>query len=108
MPLSKARMRDLSQQRRDAKRQTHDKPSDLSIPVPIDSTSTTDGDKPETNPNELNPDDIDVEEEDKPKVPLYNPMIHRAGDRVMVQKGKRLIETVIPELDADGYAVYED
>ena len=41
-------------------------------------------------------------------IPLYNPQIHRAGDRVMVQKGKRLIETVIPELDADGYAVYEE
>ena len=36
------------------------------------------------------------------------PSIHRAGDRVMIQKGKRLIETVIPELDADGYAVYDD
>ncbi len=46
-----------------------------------------------------------VVEEVKP-IPLYNPQIHRAGDRVMVQKGKRLIETVIPELDADGYAVY--
>ena len=54
-----------------------------------------------------NPDDIEIEEEVKP-IPLYDPMKHRAGDRVMVQKGKRLIETVIPELDADGYAVYED
>ncbi len=108
MPLSKARMRELSQLRRDAKRQTCDKPGGLSVSVPIDSTSTIDDDKPATNPNELDPDDIDVEEEDKPKVPLFNPMIHRAGDRVMVQKGKRLIETVIPELDADGYAVYDD
>jgi len=29
-------------------------------------------------------------------------MKHRIGDRVLVQKGKRLIETVIPEIDADG------
>ncbi len=43
-----------------------------------------------------------------PRVPLYNPQIHRAGDRVMIQKGKRLIEMVIPELDADGYPVYEE
>ncbi len=56
----------------------------------------------------VQPDDIEIEEEVKPKVPLYNPQIHRAGDRVMVQKGKRLIETIIPELDADGYAVYDD
>lgn len=34
---------------------------------------------------------------------LYNPMRHRPGDRVLVQRGKRLIETVIPELDADGH-----
>lgn len=25
---------------------------------------------------------------------LYNPMRHRPGDRVLVQRGKRLIETV--------------
>ena len=40
------------------------------------------------------------------KVPLYNPSIHRAGDLVIVQKGKRFIEMVIPEIDADGNAVY--
>ena len=38
--------------------------------------------------------------------PLYNPSIHRAGDLVIVQKGKRYIEMVIPEIDADGNAVY--
>ncbi len=76
--------------------------------------------KLKSNPNELDPvqpgtqqEVLDTKEYDyagepvKP-IPLYNPQIHRAGDRVMVQKGKRLIETVIPELDADGYAVYED
>lgn len=39
----------------------------------------------------------------QPKVvPLYNPAVHRAGDRVLVYQGKRLIEMVIPRLDADG------
>lgn len=33
---------------------------------------------------------------------LYNPLNHRPGDKVLVKRGKRLIETVIPELDADG------
>ncbi len=75
--------------------------------------------KPMSNPDELDPSGwsgsvpIDVtftvgDEENTVNVPLYNPQIHRAGDRVMIQKGKRLIETVIPELDADGYAVYEE
>lgn len=37
-------------------------------------------------------------------VPLYNPSIHKPGDRVMVRSpyNKKLIETVIPEIDADG------
>ena len=38
-------------------------------------------------------------------VPIYNPAIHKAGDRVMVRRGGRLIETVIPELDAEGNAM---
>ena len=33
---------------------------------------------------------------------LYNPAIHKAGDRVLMQKGKRLVEAIVPELDADG------
>ena len=41
-------------------------------------------------------------------VPLYNPMKHRAGDRVMIQRGNRLIETVIPDLDGDGNPIYDD
>lgn len=35
-------------------------------------------------------------------VPLYNPLNHKIGDRVLIQRGKRMVETVIPELDADG------
>ena len=43
----------------------------------------------------------------QPNVPLYNPMSHRAGDRVLVQRGKRLVDIVIPELDADGNPIYD-
>lgn len=37
-------------------------------------------------------------------LPLYNPSIHKPGDRVLMKPlyGKRLVETVIPMLDADG------
>ncbi len=36
-------------------------------------------------------------------LPLYNPMLHKPGDRVMVYQGKRLVPTVVPSLDADGH-----
>ena len=36
------------------------------------------------------------------KIPLYNPSIHKAGDRVLVNSGEKLIGVVIPELDGDG------
>ena len=45
---------------------------------------------------------IEAKQTVQPTVPLYNPILHRAGDRVLVQQGKRLVETVIPELDAGG------
>jgi len=38
----------------------------------------------------------------QPKTPLYNPSIHRVGDKVLVYQGKRLMETIIPTLDAGG------
>lgn len=38
-------------------------------------------------------------------VPLYNPAIHKAGDRVLVWRGNHLVETIIPELDADGQPI---
>ena len=47
-----------------------------------------------------------IEEVVKPSVPIYNPSLHRAGDLVRVQKGRRLIEMVIPEIDGDGNVVY--
>ena len=36
------------------------------------------------------------------KLSLYNPLINKAGDRVLVRQGKNIIETIIPELDGDG------
>lgn len=46
-------------------------------------------------------------EEQPSKIPLYDPMKHRAGDRVLMQSpySKRLVETTIPELDADGQPI---
>ena len=40
-------------------------------------------------------------------VPLYNPAIHRAGDRVLIRHPhtRKLVETVIPHLDADGQPI---
>ena len=40
-----------------------------------------------------------------PTIPLYNQAIHKAGDSVMVRRGKTLIETIVPELDGDGHIV---
>ncbi len=42
------------------------------------------------------------------KLPIcneYNFRQFKPGDRVMVRRGKRLMETTIPELDADGHPV---
>ena len=42
----------------------------------------------------------------KPNIPLYSPYEHyESGDRVLVQRGKRMVETVIPEVDAEGNAI---
>lgn len=35
-------------------------------------------------------------------IPLYNPAIHKPGDRVRMFDGNKMIETVVPDLDADG------
>ena len=42
-----------------------------------------------------------------PKIPLYNPSIHRIGDTVKVLKGKCEVITIIPALDADGNLIPE-
>ena len=41
-------------------------------------------------------------------IPVYDATKHRAGDRVLVSKGNRLVETVIPTLDGDGNPIYEE
>ena len=33
---------------------------------------------------------------------LYNPLIHKAGDKVLIRQGKRFIEQIVPNLDGDG------
>ena len=44
----------------------------------------------------------------QPDIPLYNPSNHKIDDRVLVYKGRRLVETVIPQIDADGNPIYEE
>ena len=48
-----------------------------------------------------------VVEDVKPNIPLYNPAVHRAGDRVLVVRGSRKVEVVIPKLDAEGQPIPE-
>ena len=40
-------------------------------------------------------------------IPMYNPSVHKAGDRVMIRSNRKLIETVIPELDGSGQPIPE-
>lgn len=37
------------------------------------------------------------------KLPLYNPMLHRLGDRVLIQSDRGLIEVIVPELDGSPF-----
>lgn len=34
-------------------------------------------------------------------IPVYDPAIHKEGDRVMVRRGKRLVETIVPMIEAE-------
>ena len=44
-----------------------------------------------------------VEERLSPGVyPLYNPAVHKAGEKVLMRQGKRLVLAVVPELDGAG------
>lgn len=36
------------------------------------------------------------------RFPVYNPVIHKAGDRVKMFDGNKMTEMVVPDLDADG------
>ena len=38
-------------------------------------------------------------------IPIYNQSIHKAGDRVLVWQGKKLVEVVVPEINGDGHPI---
>jgi hypothetical protein len=80
--------------------------------------------KPKSNPDNVTPvkpniEELrglikDIEENVKPKTenvkpklspPVYNPRLHKPGDRVLMRQGKRYIETVVPELDGSGQPI---
>ena len=88
MPLSKAKMRERKRQDRLVKPM-----SNLTNPELV---------KPKLEELRQLIKNIEAKPALAPKIPLYNPYVHRPGDLVLVQQGKRLVETVIPELDADG------
>ncbi len=46
---------------------------------------------------------IEHKEPVKPNLPIYNPAIHKPGDKVLVKRGNRFIPTIVPTLDADGH-----
>ena len=48
---------------------------------------------------------IGIEPKFQPSYPIYNPVIHKAGDWVLVFGGKHLVEVIVPELDADGNVI---
>ena len=86
MPLSKAKMRELSQKRRDEKRQTYDKPTieiiTLSPPERYGFTDT------------IEPDEgVVILEDDKPKVRILVNGVYQEVDK--------------PELDAEGNVIPE-
>lgn len=123
MPLSKARMKELSQQRRDAKRQTCDKPISLSpatnldkpkkaLPhslmvgdlearlekqgLKVDGTSLSLAPQSKSSP---------LEKEGNTRIPLYSRSRSKTGDTVRMPGGNIVI---VPERDGEGNPVYED
>lgn len=39
--------------------------------------------------------------------PIYNPAIHKPGERVRIMKSKKWQEVIVPEIDGDGHAIPE-
>ena len=39
------------------------------------------------------------------KLPIYNPAIHKSGDKVLIRQGNRLVPYIVPDLDAGGQAI---
>ena len=40
-------------------------------------------------------------------LPIYNPAIHKPGDKVLFKVGKKMVETVVPELDGAGQPIQD-
>lgn len=103
MPLSKARMRERKRQDRLVKPMSNpDTPQDVKPAIAglkMDGNKIMGLAKPSVQPKGG----------EAPLIPLYNPAIHKPGDRVLVKPpyGKKLIEMTLPEIDADGYPIYD-
>ncbi len=99
MPLSKAKMRER-------KRRDRVKPMSNLTAKPLSNLAVTPDVKPKLAAVGLKLDGNRIIGFDKqavqPRPPLYNPAIHGPGDTVLLQRGKRMIPTIIPRLDADG------
>jgi len=39
-------------------------------------------------------------------IPLYNPGVHKSGDKVLIKRGKQMVEAIVPEIDAEGRPIY--
>ena len=105
MPLSKARMRELSQQRRDAT--SGDKPTtpatNLDKPNKLELARQVlaNFDKPKT--DILSSNSSPLEEEST--LPLFNRNKHKKGDLVRMPGSN--IPVIVPDLDSEGNAVPE-
>lgn len=41
------------------------------------------------------------------ELPMYNPIIHKAGEKVRVFDGNKMVEIVVPEFDTEGQSIPE-
>jgi len=59
-------------------------------------------------PDLCNPVQPDISSTPLPRPPkLYQPDVHyRPGERVLIKRGRQLIEVEVPELDADGQPMW--
>jgi len=48
-----------------------------------------------------------VTRHDSQSLPIYDKEIHKAGDRVLVRMGKRLVPQTVPPIDSDGNLLWE-
>lgn len=98
MPLSKKRMRERKQQDR-MSNLVKPKPLYPARPDDMESRLKAQGFALDGNRSRFDRTDV------KPKptrLPLYNPRVHKTGDRVRMPSG---IEVIVPELDEEGMAI---